>query len=127
VGDSDRFIILVLLYRRAITIDLLSWFYIRGGRHRSIYYLGFTVAVGDSLLSWFYSRGGRHQSFYYLGFTVKVGDSDHFIMLVLEYTRVGDSERMIYYLGCTVEMGHGDRFIILVLQQRWAITIELFS
>jgi hypothetical protein len=31
VGDSGRFIISVLQYRRAITIDLLSWFYIRGG------------------------------------------------------------------------------------------------
>jgi hypothetical protein len=79
------------------------------------------------LLYWCCSRGGKQRSFYYLGFPVKAGDSDHFIMLVLEYTRVGDSERMIYYLGCTVEMGHGDRFIILVLQQRWAITIELFS
>ena len=45
-----------------------------------------------------------------------MGDSDHFIMLVLKYTRVDDSEGMIYYRGCPVEMGHGDRFIILVLQ-----------
>ena len=80
-----------------------------------------------ALLSWFYSRGGRHRSFYYLGFTVEEGDTNHFIMLVLKYTLVGDSERMIYYLGCTVEMGHGDRFIILVLQKRWAIAIKLFS
>ena len=57
-------------------VDLLSWFFSRGGRHRSIYYLGFTVDVGDSgryiilvlqhswsiptdLFAWFYSRDVR--------------------------------------------------------------------
>ena len=59
---------------------LLSWFYSRGGRYRPIYYLGFTVEVGDND----HFRGGRWRSFYYLGFTVEVGDNDHFIILILQ-------------------------------------------
>jgi hypothetical protein len=36
------------------------------------------------LLSLFYSRGGRYRPIYYLGFTVEVGDTDRFIILVLQ-------------------------------------------
>ena len=123
-------------------IYLLFWFYSRGGRYRPIYYLGFTVEMGNSsrfiilvlqqrwtiptdLLSWLDSRGGRYRSIYYLGFTVEVGDSGRFIILVFT-VEVGDTDRFII-LVFTVEVDDTDRFIFLVLQQRWAITTDLLS
>jgi hypothetical protein len=40
--------------------------------------------IAIDLLSWIYIRGGRHRSIYYLSFTVEVGDNDYFIILILQ-------------------------------------------
>ena len=116
VGDTDRFIILVLQQRWEIAVDLLSWF------------LQQRWAIPTDLFSWFYSRGGRYRPIYVLGFKVEVGDNDRFIILVLQQRRaitiillswccIRDGKQWSFYcLGFTVEVGDIDRFIILVLQ-----------
>jgi len=42
--------------------------------------------MGDNgrFIIWIYNRGGRYRPIYYIGFTVVVGDNDHFIILILQ-------------------------------------------
>jgi len=36
------------------------------------------------LLSWLYTKGVRYRSIYFIGFTVEVGDNHYFIILILQ-------------------------------------------